>query len=273
VKLLPRPAREPHGGGTPAIDRRVLLGGAASVCLLSLAVGTAHPETWRVEDKVPRVKTIDPLAITGVATDAPLVALTFDDGPDPAYTPTVLDILREHRVTATFFMIGRLAAAHPELVQRVLREGHTIANHTADHLWLDRLTEPEVRDQVQRGTSLLSHSGASPNGYFRPPRGLTSPTVAAVTRSLDVRSVFWGTCLEANLSHHSLNEAALVTAGRCQPGTIILAHDGGHLDGPNPQSIDRSPTVTALPELIHQVREQELDFEALPVLRAGRRRR
>ena len=170
MKLLPRPAREPHGGGTPAIDRRVLLGGAASVCLLSLAVGTAHPETWRVEDKVPRVKTIDPLAITGVATDAPLVALTFDDGPDPAYTPTVLDILREHRVTATFFMIGRLAAAHPELVQRVLREGHTIANHTADHLWLDRLTEPEVRDQVQRGTSLLSHSGASPNGYFRPPR-------------------------------------------------------------------------------------------------------
>lgn len=270
--LAALPRQRAAGEGTP-VDRRVLLGGAGAVCLLSAGVAAAHPETWQLEDHTPRVRTIDPLAIMGVATNDPLVSLTFDDGPDPAYTPVVLDVLAEHRVTATFFMIGRLAAAYPELVQRVLREGHSIANHTADHLWLDRLSEPLVRDQIERGTLLLGQAGASGNVYFRPPRGLTSPTVAAVTRSLEVRSFFWGTCLEANLSHHPVREAATITAGRCQPGTIILAHDGGHLDGPNPQSIDRSPTVEALPGLIRQVRARGLDFTTLPVLRAHRRTR
>jgi peptidoglycan/xylan/chitin deacetylase (PgdA/CDA1 family) len=71
--------------------------------------------------------------ITHVSTNEPLAALTFDDGPDPLYTPRVLEILQKHRAQATFFMVGQTALRHPDLVQLVARGGHAIGNHSWDH--------------------------------------------------------------------------------------------------------------------------------------------
>lgn len=258
-----------HTGPT----RRSLMAGAGA-CLLGAAyLGyEARPVRRGTDDRVVKLRSVDPRAVSAVPTDEPLVALTFDDGPDPAHTPEILAILAQHDVRATFFMIGRAAAAHPDLVNAVRDGGHTIANHTQDHLWLDQLDEEAVTQQVTRCTSTFTRLSLPRNELFRPPRGLTSPTVAAVTTTVDLRSYFWGTCIEANLRDHTPAEAASASAYRLHPGAIILAHDGGHLDGPNPQSIDRSGTVAAIPSLIRQTRARGLRFATLPELIATERR-
>lgn len=246
-----------------------MAGGAA--CLLAATSPFVRPVRSDPDDRVVKLKAIDPRAVSSVPTSAPLVALTFDDGPDPAYTPRVLEILAQHQVRATFFMIGRSAARHPELVAAVLTAGHTIANHTQDHLWLDRLDAADVQSQVEECRQTFDRLDVPANALFRPPRGLTSPTVASVTATLHERSYFWGTCLEANLSHHDVDTSAALCAERTHPGAIVLAHDGGHLEGPNPQSIDRSGTVAALPALISLIRARGLEFATLPTMLPARR--
>jgi peptidoglycan/xylan/chitin deacetylase (PgdA/CDA1 family) len=115
------------------------------------------------------------------------MALTFDDGPDPDFTPAVLDVLGMCDVRATFFVIGRNAAKHPDLIQKMLREGHVVANHTQDHLWLNELDRDGIQDQVIGGLTTLGAIGAQGSSMFRPPRGWTSPTVADVVNGAGLR--------------------------------------------------------------------------------------
>lgn len=252
-------------GSSARVRRRSLLAGAGAACLLALAEwepGGSRPEGARAK----HLERVDPHAVTWVQTSDPVVALTFDDGPDPAYTPDVLAILDEFGVPATFFMIGRAATAHPRLVAQVRRAGHAIGNHTADHLWLDGRGGDEVAAQIRGGDTALGALGVPTPSLFRPPRGLTSPMVAAQTTALGKRTCFWGTSIEGDLPHHSPEVTAALNAARLRPGSIILGHDGGHLDGPNPQRIDRSRTVRALPDLIRLTRLGGFEFVTLPDL-------
>ena len=104
--------------------------------------------------------------------------------------------------------------------------------------------------------------GAPANGLFRPPHGWTSPAVASVARRYRLRSIFWSDCLEKHLQLGP-RAAATAMAGGVRRGSILLSHDGGHLDGPNPQCIDRSASVEALPHLLEAVRAKELRFVTL----------
>jgi chitooligosaccharide deacetylase len=212
----------------------LVLGGGA--CLLAAGhLGTqGRPVRQGTADRVVKLRGIDPRAVSAVPADTSLVSLTFDDEPDSAHTPAALAILERFDVRATFFMIGRAAAQHPDLVRAVIAGGHTVANHTQDHLWLDRLDEQGVTQQVTRCSSTFTRLALPVTTLFRPPRGLTSPTVAAVTAAVEPRAYFWGTCLEANLRNLSPDGEASATACRFHPGAIILAPDGGHLDGPDP---------------------------------------
>jgi chitooligosaccharide deacetylase len=202
------------------------------------------------------------------AMPARTVALTFDDGPDPAFTPAVLDVLAHFGATATFFVVGRNALAHPGLVARAVAEGHVVANHTHDHRWLDRLDAAEVADEVDRGAADLAAVGVAASGIFRPPRGLTSPAVAGLTRRRGLRSVFWSDCLEAH--HGSMSRSVGAVVDHAGPGSVVLAHDGGRIDGPNPQRLDRSRTVESLPGLLAGLERRRLRTVALPrLLQAG----
>lgn len=203
----------------------------------------AHTTSWRAR------RAVDPRAVNAVHTSARQVALTFDDGPDPQYTPAVLDVLAAFGVTATFFLIGRNALAHPDLVRRIAAAGHEIANHTQDHLWLDSIALPVVARQIRDAETSLRATGGRPGQLFRPPRGWTSPGVAAVTLAEGLRSVYWTDCLESHLPAGP-SAAADRVARRANPGSILLCHDGGRLAGPNQQAHDRSGTVAALPELV-----------------------
>jgi chitooligosaccharide deacetylase len=248
------------GGSLPT--RRALVAGALATGLagaLSPGVARAGSHQPRTTDPQSRLR-VDPRSISFVATQERVVALTFDDGPDPASTPEVLAVLEHFGVPATFFMIGRNVVEHPELVTEVIRRGHQVANHTQDHLWLDRQPLGVVQRQVHLGAQSLTLAGAPANRLFRPPHGWTSDAVAGVLRREGLRSIFWSDCLEHHLALGAPAAAVAAVAGRARPGSILLCHDGGHLDGPHPQSFDRSATAAALPDLLEAVLAKHLRF-------------
>ena len=215
-------------------------------------------------------RVVDPRAVSSVRTDSRLVALTFDDGPDPAFTPSVLRILADFGVTATFFCIGRNALEQPELIAEMIRLGHVVANHTLDHTWLDSLPVSGVEQGIAGGHRALEDLGISSGELFRPPKGWTSPAVAQVTKALGIRSVFWTDCLEHHLKA-APNDPTQQVVRDARPGSIILCHDGGHLDEPSPQDIDRSRTVAALPDLLEGLLAKKLrPVSLLELLAAGR---
>jgi chitooligosaccharide deacetylase len=241
--------------------RAVLTAGLATGLAGALhpGVATARGVLARTADADSRLR-VDPRSISRVPTRERVVALTFDDGPDPAFTPDVLDTLEDFGVRATFFMVGRNVQEHRALTTEVLRRGHQVANHTQDHLWLDRQPQRVVEGQIAFGAKTLELAGARRNRLFRPPHGWTSHVVADVTRRKGLRSIFWSDCLEHYLALEEPSAAAAAVATRARPGSILLCHDGGHLDGPHPQAFDRSATVAALPHLLDDVLAKDLRF-------------
>lgn len=221
-------------------------------------------------DGAGRRLSVDPGGVVAVDTAASLVALTLDDGPDPRFTPQALAVLRDFGVHATFFLVGRNAAAHPGLVERIVRDGHAVANHTQDHLWLDRQSSSTIRDQVSACEAALRPYGGNPDRLIRPPRGWTSPALAATTARMGLRTAFWSHCVEAYVGSGSA-ESVQELVGDLGPGAVVLAHDGGRIDGPNPQDIDRSATIEALPDLLEGLRRRSLAVAPLHVLLAHAR--
>ncbi|MBM3662325.1 MAG: polysaccharide deacetylase family protein [Actinobacteria bacterium] len=106
-----------------------------------------------------------------VPTRNPRYSLTFDDGPDPLFTPRVLDALREAGARATFFMMGTMLERHPDLGRRVVDEGHEVGNHTWSHENLAFLDEVDIRSQLERAHAASTDTlGVTPR-WFRPPGG------------------------------------------------------------------------------------------------------
>ncbi|GAB6932611.1 polysaccharide deacetylase family protein [Calditerricola satsumensis] len=97
------------------------------------------------------------------------VALSFDDGPDLTFTPRILDVLREHGVKATFFVVGNRVAAHPDVVKRMVREGHVVANHSWDHPNLAKMSPEKVRMQLVRAEDVIFRVAGYRPKLFRPP--------------------------------------------------------------------------------------------------------
>jgi peptidoglycan/xylan/chitin deacetylase (PgdA/CDA1 family) len=156
--------------------------------------------------------------------DARRLALTFDDGPDPECTPRVLDILGEARVRATFFLVGERAARVPELVRRMVAEGHEVANHSWSHrsLWLcgPRTTRAEI---VRAHEGLAALAGVAPR-HFRPPWGMVNAAMFTALRRVHERCVFWSIQPEGQRPVPATRQVAYVVE-RAHPGAIIDLHD------------------------------------------------
>jgi peptidoglycan/xylan/chitin deacetylase (PgdA/CDA1 family) len=173
------------------------------------------------------------------------IAITFDDGPDPRYTPHILDELRRHRVTATFCVIGEHASKHPELVARAADEGHTLANHTWSHPNLRHMRPAQIRDQIEQAADAIeSASGGNRPGLFRAPFGVFTPEVLAACSEYDLRPLAWSVD-PRDWSRPGSARIAATVLNRTRTGAIIINHDGGG---------DRSQTLAAvrtyLPQLI-----------------------
>jgi peptidoglycan/xylan/chitin deacetylase (PgdA/CDA1 family) len=182
-------------------------------------------------------------AVVRVDTDQRMVALTFDDGPDPRWTPKVLELLRQYNAHATFFEVGKNVVAHPDLVHAVLADDNEVADHTWDHPDLEIMPVVDVSREISQGADAITQVGAPPPKYFRPPKGFTDDAVGVLANANQYRTIFWDLCLEAFVDHTgNMPEAVVDMLGRVRPGSIILAHDGG--------IPDRTKTMKTLPLLL-----------------------
>lgn len=191
--------------------------------------------------------------ITEMETAEKLVALTFDDGPDPRYTPQVLDILKEYDVKATFFMVGQNIEENLELALRVKDEGHQIANHTYTHRSLTKIPLSEVKTELEKCQEVLHSYLEVETSLVRPPRRHYNEEILQVIDDMNLQVALWSINLE---SKHAPTPEKMVkrVVKNLKPGTIILAHDG---------DVDRTLTVQALPDLIEKIKSKGYKFVTL----------
>ena len=155
------------------------------------------------------------------------VALTFDDGPDPAATPLLLDLLKEQSVPASFFCVGGRASAHPAILRRMAAEGHTVGNHTYRHAWWTNfLFGRLLRDEIGRAQEVLREILGHAPVHYRSPMGLTSPHLPGVLRRLGLLLVGWDVRRPFDRRADPRDVVARVVE-RARDGSIILLHDGG----------------------------------------------
>ena len=193
---------------------------------------------------------------SGAARVERSVALTFDDGPSPQYTPRILATLTRLHARATFFVIGYLAADFPQLVRRELRLGMTVGNHSYNHPEVppfDELPPPLLRDEISLGASILSRLGARPR-LFRPPGGSTSPALVRAAAALGQRIVLWSVDPADWSPGRSASAIAKRVLSAIRPGSIVILHDGGG---------NRSATLAALPAIIRGIRRRHLHLVTL----------
>lgn len=183
---------------------------------------------------------------------APVMALTFDDGPSPETTPRVLDALRDAGARATFFVLGKHVKQHPELVRRIVSEGHEVANHGWTHQILVFAGRRQIQAELAETQEAIAAAGAPKPKFFRAPHGFRGPLLAGTARKLGYQVVGWttgvfdtalpGAAVIAERSRHAMH-----------PGAILLLHDGdGYGDG------DRSQTAEALPTILADMHERGL---------------
>src|ERR1700739_1969454 len=179
------------------------------------------------------------------------LALTFDDGPHPAVTALLLDLLDQYNAKATFFMIGRFVRECPKLAKEVADRGHLIGNHTQTHPNLFWINKRAMRNELQQGQSALQDVVGVAARVFRPPYGLRNPWVVGTARELGMQTVMW-TLLPGDWREkpaewltgrmRPIAEHASDSANRAA-GDVLCLHDGAHrqLNG------DRSRPLKALP--------------------------
>jgi peptidoglycan/xylan/chitin deacetylase (PgdA/CDA1 family) len=193
---------------------------------------------------------------SGAARAARAVALTFDDGPSARYTPRILAALTRLRVRATFFLIGYLAEANPDLVRRELHLGMTVGNHSYNHPEVppfDQLPPRLLADEIALGGQILSRLGAQPR-LFRPPGGSTSPALGRVAAALGQRVVLWSVDPADWTPGSTAKQITKRVLAAVRPGSIVILHDGGG---------DRAATLAALPAIVRGIRHRGLHLVAL----------
>ena len=228
--------------------------GAAATTLL--ARGAFHP----------RSRIFGPVVTRLELSSTPRIALTFDDGPTPGVTERVLEILQEHDMFATFFVIGQHAAQHPDLLRRIRDGGHELGNHTYSHHRHGLFRHGRYwKDQIRRTDDVIAQATGHTTHWFRPPMGFKSPAIARAASEAGHEIVTWtrrafdGFPTTSDAIEHHL-------VGRIEPGDIVLMHDGFEPDRPR----DLSPLIDALPRILDSIRERGLQASPLQSASADR---
>ena len=179
------------------------------------------------------------------------IALTYDDGPNPAATPQLLEVLAHHNVHATFFLIGDFVRKCPALVRDIAAAGHLIGNHTTTHPWLPFHSAARIRRELADCNAVLEDTLGSSVRYFRAPHGARRPFVLRTARELNLIPVQWNIITGDWKPIGAADIASRVMQGiahnqRRNRASNIVLHDGGSLNLGAP----RTPTVEATDQLL-----------------------
>lgn len=165
------------------------------------------------------------LVLVRGAADEPVRYLTFDDGPDPRYTPALLDLLARHGIRATFFLVGEKVERFPELVSRIVAEGHTLGNHSYSHWSFAHMSQRKRVFEIEQCDRLLSVHDHRPHHPMRPPRGHIAPSLLLWFARRRRQIVHWS---YDSLDYQAGDAASLMARLRDEPpaaGDIVLMHD------------------------------------------------
>ena len=193
------------------------------------------------------------------AREKKLIALTFDDGPHPRYTPQILDILAEYDVKATFFTIGINAETYPELIRRARAEGHEIGNHTYSHYNASKLSDEALQKEIASCDTVLRHITDTPVRYFRPPEGVCSAAAKRICEQYGYTIVMWSVDTR-DWAHTPVNDICRNVMKNTKNGSVILMHD---FIGKN------SPTPAALRQIIPMLQKSGFTFVTVSQLLEG----
>jgi peptidoglycan/xylan/chitin deacetylase (PgdA/CDA1 family) len=180
----------------------------------------------------PESRIFGPTLIAGA--DPAEFALTYDDGPNDKQTPQLLDLLAEHNVRATFFVIGNFVQQRPDLVRRIHAAGHIVGNHTTSHPWLPLLAPRRVRNELAFCNATIEEATGARVRFFRPPHGARRPDILRIARALGLTPVLWnamGYDWRSGRSAAHIAESLARGIARNQQlgrGSNLLLHDGGH---------------------------------------------
>lgn len=194
------------------------------------------------------------------------VYLTFDDGPNPFFTSQILDVLAQNRVPATFFVIGAYAVEHPDLIQRMIAEGHEVGNHTMTHPDLCKCGFGEVQREVfeANGAIMMACPQASVR-FIRAPYGAWSEEVFTASETAGLAALHWSVD-PRDWSRPGTDAIVDAVLASVRPGAIVLLHDGcppDELRQSNQASL-RDQTAQALSQLIPALNACGYEIRALP---------
>ena len=224
--------------------------GVGAVGAAGLALGGyAYAAVW------PTSQIFGPTLIAPQRPDE--LALTFDDGPNPAWTPQLLDVLAAHDVHATFFMVGKFAQAEPALVRRIADAGHLVGNHSWSHPNLARTAATRVREELRTTSDTLAQIIGTPVRVFRPPFGARRPIVLRIARELGLTPVTWNAMTD-DWSEPSADRIAASLIRKIERNrqrgmaSNVVLHDGGHRG----LGANRGPSVKAAEQLLVRYRAE-----------------
>lgn len=243
----------------------------------ALRARNQQPEPRPAAEKLVATSTGHQRVIWSVDTDSPAVALTFDDGPDPDFTPRILDVLDEHGVKATFFSLGYNAQRHPALLREVVAAGHEIGSHGWRHLNLAEISPAETRREIEHGTGLVEEQAQIPVNVFRPPYGRFNETAVRLLAERRQDMFVWSVTRGELTWTHADHIAAHISS-ETKRGDIINLHDGigrgtfqRESDFASRLIERRSVEIEALPRIVGDVRAAGLKFATASELAAKAR--
>lgn len=187
------------------------------------------------------------------------IALTFDDAPDATFTPLVLDILKKKGVKATFFVVGNRIEKYPEIAKRIVKEGHTIGNHSYNHANFTKLNDEEFREQINKTDTLIKNTIGFSSNIMRPPYGNVTEKQIHWLAGQHKKIVYWNV---DSLDWKGLKAKQVINnvLPYVRPGSIILQHSGTGNGG------DLSGTVNALPIIIDELKKKGFNLVTVPEL-------
>ncbi|HEX2949685.1 MAG TPA: polysaccharide deacetylase family protein [Armatimonadota bacterium] len=196
--------------------------------------------------------------VRGPATGGRRVALTFDDGPNPMYTPTIISELAQYNAHGTFFLVGKMVKLYPDLALELLANGHELANHTYNHPNLTKLQPKDILREVLLDRALIKDITGRTTYLFRPPGGNIDEMVTRELRDLDYNIIYWS--INAGDYHnYSPSEQASLILAKVQDGSVLLLHNGP-IDG----------TMNILPTLLAELSRRGYTFVTVSELMKGK---